>query len=176
MIFKETKITNAFVIDLEKIKDKRGFFASTWDYKIFKQKGLNYKSVQCNLSFNKKKGTIRGLHYQVKPYEEAKLIRCTKGKIFDVVVDLRPNSKTFLNWSGVILSSQNYKMNYVPEGCAHGFQTLEDNSEVFYQMSQVYMPKFARGIRWDDKVIKIKWPLKCTIISKKDLSWEFIRK
>lgn len=176
MIFKETKITNAFAINLEKIKDKRGFFSPTWDYEIFKQKGLNSKLVQCNLSFNKKKGTIRGLHYQTKPYEEAKLVRCTKGKIFDVVVDLRPKSKTFLNWCGSVLSSQNYKMNYVPEGCAHGFQTLEDNSEVFYQMSQVYMPKFAHGIRWDDKTVKIKWPLKCTVISDKDSSWESIRK
>ena len=174
MIFKKTKIDNALVIEPEKIKDKRGFFSTTWDYKIFKQNKLNYNIAECNTSFNKKKGTLRGLHYQIKPYEEVKLIRCTKGKIFDVVVDLRPKSKTFLHWYGVILSSQNHKMNYVPKGCAHGFQTLENNTEVFYQMSQLYKPKFSRGVRWDDKKIKIKWPLKPTIISDKDSSWKML--
>jgi len=114
------------------------------------------------------------LHYQIRPYEQVKLIRCTKGKIFDVVVDLRPKSKTFLQWCGVTLSSQNHKMNYVPKGCAHGFQTLEDNTEVFYQISQLYKPKFSRGIRWNDEKIKIKWPLKPTIISDKDSSWKML--
>jgi len=170
MIFKKTKIDNAIVIEPKKIRDRRGFFSPIWDLKIFKQNKLNYKIAECNASFNKKKGTIRGLHYQIKPYEQVKLIRCTKGKIFDVTVDLRPKSKTYLQWYGIRLSSQNHKMNYVPEGCAHGFQTLEDNTEVFYQQSQMYKPKFSRGVRWDDEKIKIKWPLKPTIISDKDSS------
>ena len=120
----------------------------------------------------KKKGTLRGLHYQIIPYEGSKLVRCTRGKIFDVIVDLRPKPGTYLKWIGDKLSSNNHKMNYVPEGCAHGFQTLEDSTEVFYQMSQIYMSQYTRGVRWNDPTFNISWPLKPTIISKKDRMWK----
>jgi dTDP-4-dehydrorhamnose 3,5-epimerase len=132
---------------------------------------LNSKLSQCSISFNKKAGTLRGMHYQTEPYQEAKVVRCTKGKIFDVIIDLRKNSKTRMNWFGVELSSQNYKMLYIPEGFAHGFQTLEDNTEVFYQMSQEYMPEYASGKLWSDPVFSISWPIKPPIISEKDKRW-----
>jgi dTDP-4-dehydrorhamnose 3,5-epimerase len=172
MIFSKTGINGAYVIKLEKNNDMRGFFARTWDAKEFKKFGLNPKIVQCSVSFNKKKGTIRGMHYQINPYGEDKLIRCTRGKIFDVIIDLRPKSSTFKKWFGVELSDKNYKMLYIPEGVAHGFQTLEDNAEVFYQISEFFMSKYARGIRWNDEVFRIRWPLKPTIISKKDRAYE----
>ena len=175
MIFTETKLKGAFIIELEKLEDERGFFARTWDQKQFEECGLNSKLVQCDISFSKKKGTLRGLHYQIAPYEEAKLVRCTRGKIFDVVIDLRHESKTFKEWIGVELSVENYKILYVPEGLAHGFETLQDNTEVSYQMSEVYMPEYAKGVRWDDPLFKINWPLNMPIISKKDLSYEFLK-
>lgn len=168
MKFKETKIDGCYIITLEKFRDKRGFFSPTWDSKEFKKHGLSSKIVQSNLSFNKKKGTLRGLHFQTKPYQEVKLVRCTRGKLFDIALDLRPNSKSYLKWNSVILSADNYKMYYIPEGCAHGFQTLDNNTEIFYQISQFYKPKYARGIRWNDNNFNIKWPLKPTIISEKD--------
>lgn len=176
MIFTETKLGGAFIIEVEKIKDERGFFARTWDQKKMEGHGLNSKIFQCNISFNKKKGTLRGLHYQVAPFKEAKLVRCSRGRIFDVIIDLRGKSKTYKEWLGVELSEKNYKMLYVPEGFAHGFQTLEDDTEVFYQMSQIYAPKCAKGIRWNDDVFKIRWPLKPSIISEKDLSYESFKK
>jgi dTDP-4-dehydrorhamnose 3,5-epimerase len=172
MIFSKTRISGAYVIELEKNKDMRGFFARTWDTKEFRKFGLNPKIAQCSVSFNKKKGTIRGMHYQVYPYEEDKLVRCTKGKIFDVIIDLRPKSGTFKKWFGVELSDKNYKMLYTPRGVAHGFQTLEDNTEVFYQISEFFMSKYSRGIKWNDEAFRIKWPLKPTIISKKDRSYD----
>jgi dTDP-4-dehydrorhamnose 3,5-epimerase len=168
MIFNKTDFKGVFIIDLEKQTDERGFFARTWDMKKFEENGLNSKLVQCNVSFNKKKGTLRGMHYQVAPYEEAKLIRCTRGKIFDAIIDLRPESNTFKQWFGIDISDENYKMLYIPEGFAHGFQTLEDNTEVFYQMSEMYMPDYARGIRYDDGMFDIKWPITPPIISEKD--------
>jgi dTDP-4-dehydrorhamnose 3,5-epimerase len=171
MIFTETEIKGVYIIEIEKIEDQRGFFARSWDKEQFEKMGLNSSLVQCNISYNKKKGTLRGMHYQVAPYAEVKLVRCTKGKIFDVIIDLRENSKTFHKWIGVELSDINYKMIYIPEGLAHGFQTLEDNTEVFYQMSQVHMPEYSKGIRYDDERFKISWPLSNPIISKKDLSW-----
>ena len=171
MIFTETKLKGAYIIEPEKIEDERGFFARTWDQKKFSELGLNSKIVQCNISFNKKKGTLRGLHYQIAPYEEAKLVRCTQGKVFQVMVDLRPDSKTLHQWIGFELSAKNHKMLYVPEGFALGLQTLENNCELFYQMSQIYMPECARGIRWDEPTLRISWPLKPTVISKKDLSY-----
>ena len=166
----ETKLKGSFIIEPEKLIDERGFFARTWDKKIFEELGLNPKIIQCNVSFNKVKGTIRGMHYQADPYEEVKLVRCTKGKAFEVMVDLRSHSSTYKQWLGVELSDENYKMIYVPEGFALGFQVLEDNTELFYQMSQSYMLEYSRGIRWDDPTIKISWPLKPTVISKKDSS------
>lgn len=168
MIFNKTEFNGVFIIEIEKQIDERGFFARTWDKKKFEEYGLNSKLVQCNVSFNKKKGVLRGMHYQITPYEEAKLIRCTKGKIFDVIIDLRPKSNTFRQWFGVEISDENYKILYVPEGFAHGFQTLEDNTEVFYQMSEIYMPDYVRGIRYNDSIFDIKWPITPAIISEKD--------
>jgi len=168
MKLSETKLQGVYVIKIEKLEDERGFFARTWDKEFFKSNGLNTDLVQCNISFNKKKGTVRGLHYQIPPYEEAKLVRCTHGKVFEVVIDLRKNSKTFLQWDDVELDSKDYKMLFVPEGFALGLQTLEDNTEVHYQMSQSYNPKYSRGIVWNDKTLKIAWPLKPSVISEND--------
>ena len=168
MKLSETKLQGVYVIKIEKLEDERGFFARTWDKEFFKSNGLSADLVQCNISFNKKKGTVRGLHYQIPPYEEAKLVRCTHGKVFEVVIDLRKNSKTFLQWDDVELDSKDYKMLFVPEGFALGLQTLEDNTEVHYQMSQSYNPKYSRGIVWNDKTLKIAWPLKPSVISEND--------
>lgn len=171
LIFNETKLKGSYIIDVEKNDDERGFFARSWDNHIFEQKGLNNNLVQCNISFNYKKGTLRGMHFQEKPYQEAKLVRCTKGSVYEVMIDLRENSTTFKQWQSVELRSDEHKMLYIPEGFALGFQTLEDNSELFYQMSQHYMPEFSRGVRWNDDAFKIKWPLEITVISKKDQSF-----
>jgi dTDP-4-dehydrorhamnose 3,5-epimerase len=171
MIFSETKLKGSFIIEIEKLEDERGFFARTWDQKKFEEMGLHSKLSQCSISFNKKAGTLRGMHYQAEPYQEAKLVHCTKGKIFDVIIDLRKNSKTQMNWFGAELSSQNYEMLYVPEGFAHGFQTLEDNTEVFYQISQEHMPEYARGKLWNDPIFNISWPIKSPIMSDKDNQW-----
>lgn len=168
MKFTETKLKGAFIIEIEPIKDERGFFARTWCKKKFSEQGLNTNFVQCNISFNKKKGTIRGMHYQDDPYQEAKLVRCTRGSIFDVIIDMRPESKTYKKWISVGLSPINLKMLYIPEGFAHGFQTLEDNTEVFYQMSEFYHAECAMGISWREKDLMIEWPIKDVIISVKD--------
>jgi len=170
MIFKKLDIQGVFQIELEKIEDNRGFFSRSWDKQKFEENGINSKLVQCNISFNKIKGTIRGLHFQTKPYEEAKFIRCVKGKVYEVFVDLRSNSKTFLKWGSIELDSNDITCLYVPEGFALGFQTLEDNCELFYQMSQWYKPELSKGIVWNDKTLAIKWPIKMSKISKKDLS------
>ena len=175
MIFEKTKLQGVYIIKIEKIEDERGFFGRTWDKKIFEEHGLNHCIHQCNISFNKKKGTIRGMHYQSSPYEEDKLVRCTRGKVFEVMIDLRKDSDTFKHYQSVELTSENYKMLYVPKGFALGFQTLEDNTEVFYQMSQVYMPQYSKGIRWDDPKFNISWPMKPGVISKKDQSFEQIK-
>ena len=172
MKFIKTELEDAFIIEIEKINDQRGFFSRSWDTNIFKKNNLNGKIVQCNISFNKKKGTLRGMHFQKEPYQESKLVRCTKGKIFDVIIDLRPKSKTYKKWVGVELSENNHKMFYVPEGFAHGFQTLEENSEVFYQMSEFYKPEYSTGVRWDDNTFDIKWPIVPPIISDKDLLYK----
>ncbi|MEE3719732.1 dTDP-4-dehydrorhamnose 3,5-epimerase [Tumidithrix elongata RA019] len=169
MKFTETKLNGAYVIDIEPIEDERGFFARSWCQHEFVERGLNPNLVQCNISFNLKKGTLRGMHYQVKPHEEAKLVKCTSGAIYDVIVDIRPESATFKEWIAVELSAENHKMLYIPEGFAHGFQTLTDNTEVFYQMSDFYHPESARGIRWDDPIFAIDWSLtESLIISLKD--------
>jgi len=176
LIFTETKLKGAFIIELEKLEDERGFFARTWDQKLFEENGLNSRIVQCDISFNQLKGTIRGMHFQIPPHEEAKVVSCIKGKIFDVIIDLRSSSETYKNWFSVELNDQNKKMLYIPEGFAHGFQTLEDNTLVNYQMSEFYSPEHARGVRWNDKSFHIDWPLKKTIISKKDLSYQSFEK
>lgn len=172
MIFTETALKGAYIIEPQKIEDERGFFARSWCQREFEAQGLASHLVQCNISFNHKRGTLRGLHYQAAPFAETKLVRCTQGAICDVIVDLRPNSPTFLQWIRVELSAGNRKMLYVPEGFAHGFQTLDDNTEVFYQMSEFYAPAYGRGIRWNDPLLKIAWPEAVTTISKKDQAYE----
>lgn len=171
MIFTETKLSGVYVIDIEKFEDERGFFARSWDRKKFDEIGLNPNLVQCNISFNIQKGTVRGMHFQKSPHEEDKIVRCTKGKIFDVIIDLRKDSSTFGKWEGFELSEDNHKILYIPKGFAHGFQTMEDNSEIFYQMSEYFMPEYASGLKWNDPSFKIVWPLPISIISKKDLSY-----
>ncbi len=171
MIFSETKLKGVYVIDLEKVEDERGFFARTFDEKEFEARGLNARWVQCNISFNKKKGTLRGMHYQAAPYQEAKLVRCTMGALYDVIVDLRPDSPTFKQWAGVELSADNRRMLYIPEGFAHGFQTLIDNTEISYQMSECHHPESAKGVPWDDPAFQIEWPFSQLICSGKDRGW-----
>lgn len=172
MLFIETKIKGAFVIELEKYSDDRGFFSRAWCQKEFKEQGINSQFVQANIGFSKNSATIRGIHYQIAPFEEAKLVRCIRGAIFDVVLDLRPELPSFKQWVGVELSDENRKMLYVPEGCAHGYQTLVDNTEVFYQVSQVYSPGSERGIRWNDPEFDIEWPIdEDLVISEKDQNW-----
>ena len=169
MKFIETNLKGAYIIEIEPICDDRGFFARSWCQEEFRDRGLNSNFVQRNISFNTKKATLRGMHYQVKPHEEAKLVRCNRGSIYDVIVDIRPDSATFKSWITVELSAENCKMLYIPERFAHGFQTLEDNTEVFYQMSNFYHPESSKGIRWDDPTLAIDWLLtEDLIISLKD--------
>jgi len=168
MKFTPTRLPGAFVIDLEKIEDSRGFFARSWCKREFEAQGLNSQLVQCDISFSPKKGTLRGMHYQVKPFEETKLVRCTMGSIYDVIVDIRPDSSTFGQHFALILSSDNRRMLYVPEGFAHGFLTLSDNTEVFYQMSEFYSPDHARGFRWNDPAFAIEWPGEVLVLSDRD--------
>jgi dTDP-4-dehydrorhamnose 3,5-epimerase len=209
MIFAETKLKGAYLIEIQKLEDDRGFFARSYCFREFEAHGLNPRVVQCNISYNAKKGTLRGMHLQVKPHEEAKLVRCTMGSIYDVIVDLRPNSPTYCQWFGVELSSASsqfavgsslltadsslltrssspltahgsvvaadrspltahYTMLYVPEGFAHGFITLEDDTEVFYQMSEFYAPDSGRGFRWNDPAFGFEWPMEPIVISQRD--------
>ena len=168
MIFSETKLKGAFIIEPERLEDERGFFARTFCRNEFEAHGLNPRLVQCSVSFNKKKGTLRGMHYQIAPHQEVKLVRCTMEAIYDVILDLRPESSTFKQWVAVELTAKNRRMLYIPEGFAHGFQTLHDDSEVFYQISEVYHPEFGRGIRWNDTAFGIKWPDGERIISARD--------
>lgn len=167
----ETELQGAFVIDLEKRGDERGFFARSFCQKEFAAHGLNPHVAQCNVSFTQRKGTLRGMHYQVAPFAEVKLVRCTAGSIYDVIIDLRPSSSTFKQYVGVELSAKNHRSLYVPEGFAHGFQTLEEDTEVFYQMSQVYSLEHARGVRWDDPAFGIKWPDAERIIIERDRNY-----
>jgi dTDP-4-dehydrorhamnose 3,5-epimerase len=168
----ETPLKGAYVIEIEKIVDERGFFSRSWCQKEFYDAGLVSDLVQCNISYNHRKGTLRGMHYQLPPYEETKLVRCTKGAIYDVIIDIRPQSSSYLKWFGVELSEMNYKMLYIPKGFAHGFQTLEDQTEVFYQMSDWFHAESSRGISWDDAVFGIDWPFeRKRIISDKDMNY-----
>ena len=175
MLFRETKLPGAFVIELQKHEDERGFFARSWCQKEFEAHGLNPRMVQCNVSFNRVKGTLRGMHYQVAPCAEAKLVRCTRGAIYDVIIDLRRESATYKQHVSEVLSSNNYKALFIPEGFAHGFQTLEDNSEVFYQMSSFYSFEHQRGLRYNDPAFGINWPAVATVISDRDTSYEDFR-
>lgn len=183
MKFIETNLKGAYVIELEPIEDERGFFARTFCQDEFKKNGINFSIVQCNISFNKKKGTLRGIHYQVAPYEEAKVVSCIRGAIYDVIIDLREDSPTYCQWFAITLYGFNFKnthspinaythqLLYIPECVAHGFQTLEDNTVVFYQMSEFYHPECARGVRWDDKAFGIEWPVSVEIISNRDRTY-----
>ena len=171
MIFRETSLKGAYIIEPDKLEDERGFFARVFCKEEFEARGLNPNLVQCSISFNKRKGTLRGMHYQVAPYQEAKLVRCTMGAIYDVILDLRVDSSTYMKWLSVELTAENRQMLYIPKGLAHGFQTLEDNSEVFYQMSEVHHPSSARGVRWDGPGIGITWPLPNPIVSDNDRSF-----
>jgi dTDP-4-dehydrorhamnose 3,5-epimerase len=171
MQFHHTSLAGVFEISLDRLMDERGFFARSWCQEEFRNKGLNPNLAQCNISFNIYKGTLRGMHYQAPPYPEAKLVRCTKGAIYDVVVDLRPGSSTFTEWIGVRLSAADRNMVYVPEGCAHGFLTLEDETEIFYQMSEFFHPESTRGVRWNDPQFKIEWPGEVNVLSERDRSY-----
>jgi len=158
LIFKETKLRGAFVIAVERLEDKRGFFARAFCQREFEERGLNTAVAQCNISFNRRKGILRGMHFQAAPRSEAKLVRCTAGSIYDVIIDLRRSSPTFKQYFGIELSAGDGKLLYIPEEFAHGFQTLEDNTEVFYQMSQFYSSEHVRGVRWNDPAFGIEWP------------------
>ena len=170
MQFTPTEVDGACIIDPERIEDDRGFFARTWCAAEFEARGLVPQLVQCNISFNHRRGTLRGMHYQQAPHAEAKLVRCTQGAIHDVIVDIRTESPTYRTWVGVELTAANRRMLYVPPGCAHGFQTLADDSEVFYQMSQVHHAPAAAGFRYDDPALGIHWPLEVAVISAGDRS------
>lgn len=172
MIFQPTELQGAFIIELNKIKDQRGFFARAWCEKEFAEHGLTPVVHQTNVSFNLKKGTLRGMHYQIAPYQEAKTVRCTRGAIYDVIIDLRKDSPTYKRWIGVELTADNYRQLYVPEDFGHGFLTLEDNTEITYQVSQFYTPGAERGIRYNDPSFAIEWPVSVQVISDKDANWQ----
>ena len=171
MIFTEINLAGAFVIEMERRSDERGFFARTFCQQEFEAHGLKTQVVQCNVSFNKRKGTLRGMHYQAAPFTEAKLVRCTSGSIYDVIIDLRPASATFKQHFAVELSAINRRMLYIPEAFAHGFQTLEDDTEVLYQMAQQYSAEHARGVRWNDPAFGIRWPESERIIIERDQNY-----
>jgi dTDP-4-dehydrorhamnose 3,5-epimerase len=171
MKFIETGLPGAVVVEIEKMSDSRGFFARTWCRKEFEAHGLDTSAAQTNTSFNHLMGTLRGMHYQAEPFGETKLVRCTQGAIYDVIIDLRPDSPTYRKWFGVELTADNYRMLFVPKMFAHGFQTLADKSVVTYQVGQFYTPGAEQGIRYDDAAFSIRWPLKVSVISEKDKNW-----
>jgi dTDP-4-dehydrorhamnose 3,5-epimerase len=171
MIFRQSKLRGAFSIDIERKEDARGFFARTWSDREFMAQGIKFAAAQSSISYNRLKGTLRGMHYQLAPYQEQKLVRCARGAIFDVMIDLRPESPTYKAWFGVELTADNYRMLYIPKDFAHGFQTLVDDTEVLYLMSDAYNPESERGIRWNDPAFAIEWNLDITAISDKDRSW-----
>ncbi len=174
MIFHETKLPGAFIIELDKKEDNRGFFARGFCEKEFAQHGLHTHMVQANLSFNHRKGTLRGMHYQVPPASEPKFIRCIRGAIWDVIIDMRPDSPTYLQHIGVELSADNRRAIYVPDMFAHGNQTLSDEAELFYLVGEFYTPGCERGVRYDDPAVGIDWPLPVSVISEKDAAWPLL--
>jgi dTDP-4-dehydrorhamnose 3,5-epimerase len=174
MIFVETKLAGVFSIDPDEFEDERGTLARTWSLREFAEHGLNPKLAECNLSFSLRKGTLRGMHYQTQPFAQAKLVRCSAGAVYDVAIDLRPDSATFRKWEAVELTAENRRMFYIPEGCAHGFQTLEHRTEVFYQMSEVYAPEYARGVRWNDPAFGIEWPLPDPFMLGRDANYALV--
>jgi dTDP-4-dehydrorhamnose 3,5-epimerase len=174
MLFQETELKGVFVVEPEIIEDERGFFACSWSAVEFEKHGLNSCLVQCNISFNKKRGTLRGMHFQTEPHQEAKLVRCTRGAMYDVAVDLRPGSPSHFRWVAAELNADNHRMLYIPEGFAHGYQTLADDTEIFYQMSEYYHPESARGLRWNDAALGIEWPLPVAVISGRDANFQLL--
>ena len=168
MKFTQTKIPGAYLIEIQPFRDERGFFARSFCTDEFQHQELDHSFVQCSISFTSQLGTIRGMHYQIAPDTETKLVRCTRGSIYDVILDLRPESPTFRKWVAAELTSDNHQMFYIPPGCAHGFQTLENDTEVFYQMAGTYIPDAARGVRWNDPVFGIEMPLAVSVIKERD--------
>ena len=171
LIFHNTVLHGAYIVELEKIEDSRGYFARTWCRKELEEAGLVPVIAQAKTSFNNSAGTLRGMHYQAAPYEETKLVRCTRGALYDVIVDLRPESPTYKRWIGVDLTASNSRMLYIPGDFAHGFITLEDETEVSYLVSESYVPEADRGVRWNDPVFNIEWPRPVEVISDKDTAW-----
>jgi len=171
VIFEETSLSGAFIIEPERLEDERGFFARTWCRRELEEHGLDSRLAQCNISFNQRQGTLRGMHYQEAPHEEVKLVRCTRGSILDIIVDLRPESPTYKDHLSVELSEGNRTMLYIPAQFAHGFLTLEDNSEISYQMSEFYAPEAARGFRWNDPAFDIRLPMEVAVISDRDQTY-----
>ncbi len=171
MIFVPTELPGVYVVEVEKREDHRGFFARVWCEQELATAGLTGRLAQANVAYNRRRGTLRGMHYQAPPHAEAKLVRCTRGAIYDVALDLRGDSPTFGRWLGVELTARNYRMLYVPEGCAHGYLTLEDDTEVAYFVSTAYTPSHERGVRYDDPAFGIRWPFAPVVISDKDRAW-----
>ena len=172
MIFNETKLPGAFIIEVKRLEDERGFFGRSFCRREFEERGLNPFVAQCNISFNRDAGTLRGMHYQAAPHAEEKLVRCTRGALYDVIIDLRPESPTFKRWVSLELTEENCRMLYIPKGFAHGFQTLVDETEIFYQMSAFYHPDSGRGVRWNDPAFGIQWPeTDRVILSDRDRLW-----
>ncbi len=167
----ETPVVGAYIVEIERRADARGFFARAWCQREFQDAGLDAGLVQVNVAFNLRAGTLRGMHFQRAPLEETKVVRCTRGAVYDVALDLRPDSPTFRRWAAAELTADNHRMLYVPRGCAHGYQTLADDSEVCYQTSQVYAPELATGVRYDDPAFEIRWPLAVTVLSEADRGW-----
>ena len=168
MKYLETSVQGCFIIEPDRFDDERGYFSKIWDHKEFAQRGLSTDFAQFNLAYNHKAGTLRGMHFQTAPHEEVKLVRCTRGAVFDVIIDLRLKSPTHLKWSGVELTEENYRTYYVPKGCAHGYITLTDKAEVTYNVSTAYAPQSANGVRWNDSVFGIKWPMQPAVINARD--------
>jgi len=168
------RLEGAYIIDIEKIEDNRGFFARMWDKDVFTELNLDSDIIQGNISYNKKKGTIRGFHFQHEPYQEGKIVRCTKGKVYEVILDIRKESETYLEWESIELDQENHRSLFVPKGFALGFQTLEEDTEINYLMTEKYEPKYSDGIRWNDPKLNITWPIQPINISEKDRSWKLL--
>ena len=171
MIFKKTKLRDAYIVDIQPYQDERGFFARTWCRDELSAQSLDANLAQCSISFNRRAGTLRGMHLQLPPHAETKLVRCTQGALYDVIIDLRTDSASYMQWIGVELTAENHRALYVPKGFAHGFLTLADNTEALYMNSEFYEPEAARGVRWDDEQFGIAWPAAVHVISEKDLSY-----
>lgn len=175
MIFVETNLSGAFVVEPELFEDERGFFAVTWHADEFARRGLDARLAQCAVSYNRRKGTLRGMHYQRAPHAHAKLVHCTRGAVYDVIVDMRPESPTFTRWSAAELTAANRRALYVPAGFAHGFQSLEDDTELMYHITESYRPEAEAGVRWDDPSFRISWPLEVTVIAPRDRGYPDFR-